>query len=157
MPLLLVIITCTLVFDPCCLALPSVFVVLLPSAEQAHPVAVHLLIAKGPCSQPATVSVATPPPLPPLSSPNNQRRTASVCRTEAHHSVAANLWTPKCSIQKQCFLLCKESLGSNSQATRDLFCAYWLHPLKKKERSLPSILCNLCALPRVCLAFGCIC
>ena len=63
MPLLLVIITCTRVFDPCCLALPSVFVVLLPSAEQAQPVPVHLLIAKGPCLQPATISVATPPPL----------------------------------------------------------------------------------------------
>lgn len=64
MPLLLVIITCTRVFDPCYLALPSVFVVLLPSAEQAQPVPVHLLIAKGPCLQPATISVATPPPLP---------------------------------------------------------------------------------------------
>ena len=50
-----------------------------------------------------------------------------------HITLAANVWLPKCSIQKQCFLLCKGSLGSNSQATGDLFCAYLLHPLKKKK------------------------
>lgn len=134
------------------------FWVLLRSTDHARPGPAHLIFRWDPGHSLLLFlwhlvlhSCLGPPPI--------SKGIAGVGGTEADHSLAPNVQMPKCFIQQQtrCFLLCREPLGSHSEAPG--FCSAPTGcTLKKKKKKEPAFYTvTSMPFPECFLVLSCVC